>query len=150
MSAVHLALKARLLPDRVVRAELWGDHPRHRGGRIRKDKRLEYRPTRVRVRWIDRQRNRKERSKESETPIVSKWRQHAGQAKFRRERILKSQHLCDKFETEMKFNEEFLFINVAMAAHAINLVPHVTKVKLITSVAACFLKTEPTTDQECI
>lgn len=71
MSAVHLALKARLLPDRVVRAELWGDHPHHRGERVREDKRLEYRPSRVRVRWMDRQRNRKERSKESETKSQS-------------------------------------------------------------------------------
>lgn len=68
MSAVHLALKARLLPDRVVGAELWGDHPQHRGGTIREDKRLEYRPTRVK--WIDRKRDRKERNNKSETAIT--------------------------------------------------------------------------------
>lgn len=51
MSAVHLALKARLLPDRVVWAKLWGDHPQHSSGTLREDKRLEYRPTRVQVGW---------------------------------------------------------------------------------------------------
>lgn len=44
MSAVHLALEARLLPDRVVWAEPWGDHRRHWGVRLREDKRLENRP----------------------------------------------------------------------------------------------------------
>lgn len=46
MSAVHLALKAWLLPDRVLWAKLWGDHPQHWGASVREDKRLEYRPGR--------------------------------------------------------------------------------------------------------
>lgn len=46
MSAVHLALKSWLLPDRVLWAKLWGDHPQHWGARVREDKRLEYRPGR--------------------------------------------------------------------------------------------------------
>lgn len=46
MSAVHLALKTWLLPDRVLWAKLWGDHPQHWGARVREDKRLEYRPGR--------------------------------------------------------------------------------------------------------
>lgn len=45
--AVHLALEARLLPDRVVWAVLWGDHPRHWGHRLREDKRLENRSGRT-------------------------------------------------------------------------------------------------------
>lgn len=53
MTAVHLALKARLLPDWVVQAELWGDHGRHWGVRIREDKRLEYRPGRTQVGWTE-------------------------------------------------------------------------------------------------
>lgn len=68
MSAVHLALKARLLPDGVVGAELRGDHPQHRGGTVREDKRLEYRPTRVQAKRMD----RKEGNNESETPITQK------------------------------------------------------------------------------
>lgn len=81
VSAVHLALKARLLPDGVVRAELRGDHSRHWGGKVREDKWLEYRPTRVRVGWGDRERDRKERKADSETPVDPKWRQNAGKAK---------------------------------------------------------------------
>lgn len=46
VSAVHPVLKARLLPDGVVRAELRRDHPQHRGARFREDERLEYRPGR--------------------------------------------------------------------------------------------------------
>lgn len=72
MSAVHLALKARLLPDGVVGAELRGDHPQHRGGTVREDKRLEYGPTRVRAKWMDRKSDRKERKNESESPITPK------------------------------------------------------------------------------
>lgn len=68
MSAVHLALKARLLPDGVVWAELRGDHPQHRGGTAREDKRLEYGPARVQVKWMD----RKERNNESESPITQR------------------------------------------------------------------------------
>lgn len=64
MSAVHLALKARLLPRRVVRAKLWGDHPQHWGGTIREDKRLEYRPSRV----IGLDRERKRRLRNSHQP----------------------------------------------------------------------------------
>lgn len=44
VSAVHPALETRLLPDGVVGAKLWGDHPQHSGGTIREDKRLEYGP----------------------------------------------------------------------------------------------------------
>ncbi len=88
VSAVNLALKARLLPDRVIWAKLWGDHPQHWGGTVREDKRLEYRPTRVRVGWVDRERNRKERNTDSETPINPKWRQNAGKEKLGRERGL--------------------------------------------------------------
>lgn len=44
VSAVHAAPETRLLPDGVVRAELWGDHPQHSGGTIREDKRLENGP----------------------------------------------------------------------------------------------------------
>lgn len=53
MAAVHLALKARLLPDWVVLAELWRDHGRHWGVKIREDKRLEYRPGETQVGWAD-------------------------------------------------------------------------------------------------
>lgn len=77
MSAVHLALKARLLPDRVVWAELWGDHCRHWGVRIREDKRLEYRPSRAQVGWVDKTEEQKKKRKKSETPILKKnsmWR----------------------------------------------------------------------------
>lgn len=62
MSAVHLALKARLLPDRVIWAELRGDHPQHWSGTVREDKRLEYRPTRVQVGWVNRDWSRKKRN----------------------------------------------------------------------------------------
>ncbi len=64
MSAVHLALKARLFLDRVVRAELWRDHPQHWGETVREDKRLEYRPTRVRVGCKNGEKNRKEREED--------------------------------------------------------------------------------------
>lgn len=46
MSAVHPVLKARLLPDGVVCAKLWRDHPQHWGAWFREDERLEYRPSR--------------------------------------------------------------------------------------------------------
>lgn len=104
MSAVNLALKARLLPDGVIRAELRGDHPHHWGGTVREDKRLEYRPTRVRVGRVDRERNRKERKTDSETPISPKWRQNAGKEKMRRERVQEFKHLhTETFEIEMAF-----------------------------------------------
>lgn len=63
VTAVHLALKARLLPDRVVLAELWGDHGRHWGVRIREDKRLEYRPGRTQVGWADKVEGQKRKRK---------------------------------------------------------------------------------------
>lgn len=47
VSAVHLVLKARLFPDRVVRAVLRRDHPGDRDGAVREDKRLEYGPAGV-------------------------------------------------------------------------------------------------------
>lgn len=54
MSAVHLALKARLLPDGVIWAKLWRDHAQHWGARFREDERLEYRPGRTQDRETER------------------------------------------------------------------------------------------------
>lgn len=70
MSAVHLALKARLLLHRVIRAKLWGDHPRHWGGTVREDKRLEYRPSRVV--GLDRERKRKEKEETQKFPSTQR------------------------------------------------------------------------------
>lgn len=70
VSAVHLALKARLLPRRVVWAKLWGDHPRHWGGTVREDKRLEYRPSRVV--GLDRERKRKEKEETQKFPSTQR------------------------------------------------------------------------------
>lgn len=73
MSAVHLALKARLLPDGVFWAKLWRDHPRYWGGTVREDKRLEYRPTRVQdgVGWQGEEQERKKcRLRKSHQPKV--------------------------------------------------------------------------------
>lgn len=70
VSAVHLALKARLLPRRVVRAKLWGDHPQHWGGTVREDKRLEYRPSRVV--GLDRERKRKEKEETQNFPSTQR------------------------------------------------------------------------------
>lgn len=64
MSAVHLALKARLLPDGVIWAKLWRDHPQHWGTRFREDERLEYRPSRTQER---------DKNKSSSTPCMH-WR----------------------------------------------------------------------------
>lgn len=64
MSAVHLALKARLLPDGVIWAKLWRDHPQHRGTRFREDERLEYRPSRTQER---------DKNKSSSTPCMQTW-----------------------------------------------------------------------------
>lgn len=83
VSAVHLALKAGLLPDRVLWTKLWGDHPQHWGGTVREDKRLENRPARVQAGWVDRDRSRKERNQDSETPINPEWRQSTGAQKER-------------------------------------------------------------------
>ena len=50
MSTVHLALKARLLPDGIIRTKPGRDHPQHRGTRFREDERLIYRPSRAQER----------------------------------------------------------------------------------------------------
>lgn len=47
VSAIHPALKARLLPDGVAWSELRRDHPQDRGQTVREYKRLEYRPEEV-------------------------------------------------------------------------------------------------------
>lgn len=67
MSAVHLALKARLLPDWVVLAKLWGDHGRHWGVSIREHERLENRPGRTQVGWMNKVEEQKNKeNKESQ------------------------------------------------------------------------------------